>query len=552
MRVSADARRLLHAAGTLVLVIASVTGSLLVVEFLLRRNVIPNEYYVRTRVLGDPKQHGLFLFIIGDSFMAPHVGGSIEDFLYTALAPHGVRIRNTATAGTGPVQYLEALRREGPRYHPDVVLLSYYVGNDLLDVGCRGDLDDRLDPPYPIRGWRGLYIVQYAAEVLRNLFPGRVILRTAATNPRGSGVAPALMASLAGFPPLATRRTPREAQGFDYERMRAAGIPEQYIERARKGQLNPWIVSLGAIYPDYFRDELLMRSDCAQRAWKETRRVLDLILDEAAALGADVLPVIFPHTLQVDTAHYALYRAWKINVDDEMRRTERPQQLLDEYFRSRGLEPLDLLPAFRAEHEMLFWKEDEHLNMRGQEFSARLIADTLVARYAGARPRVKQPPRSPPTSLPPHLTPVSLPFHLVFADSASRPFLEQGFRRPESSDGGRPYVWSAGDRSILLLPLRARGDVRMDFEVYPFLFPHSPQQRVTIALNGTTLAEVHLRSVVSRYSVILPRAALHAATNVLEFHYAYARAPHDALPHSPDARVLAVAWFSASFIPWPR
>jgi len=384
MRTDRSTRRLRQAIGPLLLLIASFSASLGAVELLLRGNVIPNEYHARNEVLGDRAQSGLFLFILGDSFMASIPGGDVVDVLYRELAPHGVGIRNAARAGTGPVQYLEALRREGARHRPDVVVLAYYVGNDLHDVGCKGNLDERLAPPSPPAAWKRSYLVQFADWWLRQRYPGRVFLhslrRPAPAAPGGPlgprGPADVRLAGV--FPPA---RRPRALQAVDYEALRRAGIPEADLDSARAGTLNPWIVSLGVKNPNYYRDVLLLRSECAERAWDDTRRVLGLILDEAAALGAEVLPVIFPHSLQVSTAHYALYRSWKINVDDEMLESNRPQELLTAFYRARGLKPLDLLAAFRADTGPLYWDRDEHQNLRGQALSASLIAAEVLARF---------------------------------------------------------------------------------------------------------------------------------------------------------------------------
>lgn len=368
----------------LALLIASVTAPLVAAEMLLRRNVIPNAYYYHNEVLGDRAASRLFLMILGDSFIVSHPGTDIGDLLYRDLAPAGVGLRNTAMSGTGPVQYLASLRREGARHRPDVVLLSYYVGNDLFDVGCQSELEERLAPPTSPALWKRSYLVQFVDAFLRRRFPGRVFLQSLE---RTRSVSPAHALELprrsdiqvAGvFLPV---RRPLALQAVDYERMKRAGIPQEAIDSAKAGALNPWVVSMGAYHPDYYRDVLLMGSECAQRAWADVRHVLGLILDEAAALGAEVLPVIFPHSFQVSTAHYALYRSWKINVDDEMLESHRPQELLTAFYRARGLEPLDLLPGFRAAGEPLYWERDEHLNLRGQELAARLITEQVRARF---------------------------------------------------------------------------------------------------------------------------------------------------------------------------
>lgn len=376
-------RRLTRMLAAPLLVLGSAALSLGTLELLLRANVIPNLYYEQNRILGDRGRPRLRVLILGDSFMASLSGADLVDSLYALLAPAGVHILNSATAGAGPVEYVAALRRQGARFRPDVVLLSYYVGNDLLDVGCDGDLDAQLLATRSPALWKRTYVAQFVRERVQARYPGQVLFEGLAPGLRWWVAAVEARRRAAEPAAAPSPGDPSTAQDVDYAAMEAAGVPREDIEAAKAGRLNPWIVSLGVYYPDYFRDALLVRSACAEQAWEDTKRTLDLILDEAAALDAEVLPVIFPHTLQVSRAHYALYRAWKINLNDEMLETERPQQLLREYFRSHGLEPLDLLHPFRGHSEALYWEHDEHLNQLGQRFSAGLIAEALLSRIPG-------------------------------------------------------------------------------------------------------------------------------------------------------------------------
>jgi hypothetical protein len=143
---------------------------------------------------------------------------------------------------------------------------------------------------------------------------------------------------------------------------------------------------------------------------------------------------------------------------------------------------------------------------------------------------------------------VALPFHLDIGDSTARRWMGTGWQRSEVSDG-ETFVWSNGDRSVLAIRLPTGGDIRMDFDALPFVFPGSPPQRVTIVLNGRAVEKVQLQPGLQRYSVHLPAAALRESLDTLEFRYAYARVARDVLPNSRDERDLAVAWHSLSFAP---
>jgi hypothetical protein len=141
-----------------------------------------------------------------------------------------------------------------------------------------------------------------------------------------------------------------------------------------------------------------------------------------------------------------------------------------------------------------------------------------------------------------------LPYSVDIGHVTARRWMRTGWERDEGSDG-ETFAWSNGDRSVLTVPLPAGGDIRMDFDALPFVFPRSPPQRVTIVLNGTVLEEVQLQPGLQRYSVNLPAAALRESSDTLEFRYAYARVPREVLPNSSDVRELAVAWFSINFAP---
>src|SRR5262249_42735266 len=75
----------------------------------------------------------------------------------------------------------------------------------------------------------------------------------------------------------------------------------------------------------------------------------------------------------------------------------------------------------------------------------------------------------------------------------------------------------------------------------PFEYHTSPEQTVTVRLNGHEAGTIHLRSGWNEERLLLPAAAARAGHNRLELLYRWALSPSRARV-SPDVRPLAVAW----------
>ena len=140
----------------------------------------------------------------------------------------------------------------------------------------------------------------------------------------------------------------------------------------------------------------------------------------------------------------------------------------------------------------------------------------------------------------------SLPLDVHFGNPLTRRLLRTGWNQDESR-GGQSFVWSSGNQSELTVPLPADDDIRLAFECAPFIFPGSPQQSVSISLNGTSIGEVVLQSGDAVYSTTLPSRLLVNGDNTLELRYRYSRRPDEAIPGSTDTRSLAVRWLRMSF-----
>ena len=87
----------------------------------------------------EQKSSAFRILAIGDSFsygVVPYKDNYLT-LLESQLKEQGidVEVYNLGIPSTGPKDYLAVLEQEGLRFHPDMVLLSFFIGNDFLESG---------------------------------------------------------------------------------------------------------------------------------------------------------------------------------------------------------------------------------------------------------------------------------------------------------------------------------------------------------------------------------------------------------------------------------
>lgn len=321
---------------------------LAVLELLLRVGVVGNSLEHRLRLQGDTSAPRLKVMFVGDSFLAQGMDGtSLPEVLSGWLAERKVNVHNAAVSGMGPLHYRDELDLRAPGYRPDLVVVSYYAGNDLTDVvavparrtGLAADLG---------RGLRRLARRAHLFYFYRDM-------RNA----------------------LLTRT-------FSQQELLAMGITREESE-----QINPALVLTARDNSRHFLDNLLLDSAAARAAWRRTEAALDHMRARCRALGARMVLVVFPMSAQVSRQHFDLLSRMGFTMDRRLLGSGEPQRRLARYATNHGVPMLDLLPAFRAHRGPgLFLKNDEHLGEAGNRFAAAQILRFLLARTAvgqGAR-----------------------------------------------------------------------------------------------------------------------------------------------------------------------
>jgi len=317
--------------------IFTIASLLFILELMLRADIIKNDFRGQSISTGETINPKYKILILGDSF-----GKSLKDNLSAALAPYKVKLLNTSIPGMGPFEYLTEMKTWAVRFKPDITLLFYYAGNDLSNVQYnrqnRSDLKSRVFS-FLRSAFHDLYIYRFYQKKVESLMP----------------------------------------RAFDYEKFRKTGIGPEMIELVKNNKVNPWLLEASYVNKNYLVDNILIESEGNIKAWEKVKALLKEVKKTADKVNSEFVIVIIPATVQVNKSKYAFYESLKLNVDERMLLSDRPQALLKDFCGEQDIMCLDLLPYFKAAKvRELYLENDDHLNEAGRGFAAKLTVDFLL------------------------------------------------------------------------------------------------------------------------------------------------------------------------------
>jgi len=288
------------------------------------------------------------ILVLGDSFLAPwKIDSYLAKDLEAYASERGIGLFNAATYGLGPASYHARMKKLATEFEPDLVLVFYFVGNDLTDV-------------------------QYHISEFRPTEP--------------AGATPILNDPSCR---IANSRDQQRGGKFDWDAMARHGVDPELLEMARNVDLaktppderiNPWLLALAMRAPRYLLDNILMDSECNAVAWRMTAAYLADIFAIARGVGAEVRLVAIPSTVQIDRSHFDVYRRLTLQVDDRLLESTRPQRLLAALCARHDVPFLDLLPYFENHPDpaSLYWRMDPHFSSAGHRFAFEILREEIL------------------------------------------------------------------------------------------------------------------------------------------------------------------------------
>lgn len=309
---------------------------------------------------------GFRILGLGDSFAFGF--GVEEDDTYLArleraLSARRAEVINAGLAGMGPDNEARLLAADGPGLRPALVLVAFYVGNDLMDA-VTGVARTRL------RNGSPMVPDAILERWYRPLRPGRILPRPLARPaPGGLGLPLPFKDTLrthSHLYRLVTGRVGRLQLAWRASRSggATAGPPVE--------EFNPFQQEAFCLksYPPEF-----------DLAWQKAKDAIGEIKAWCDGHGARLAVVVIPTDAQVSPERWDDVRR-RFALRDEDFDLDKPQRILAEYAAASGIPLIDLLPVLRAARDTggpLYFRRDIHWTSRGHAVAADEILRRLDA-----------------------------------------------------------------------------------------------------------------------------------------------------------------------------
>jgi len=298
------------------------------------RNTRLYKFKSEIAALKSEARSGYRILILGDSFSDRNVEDGLGQLLKTHFEKKRIKVRNYSQGGNSPVKHWEHFKKYGRHFSPNVIMINYYVGNDLTETENHlSELKNSKHPAFYLNILSKTYLYNYIQEKMDFYAYQRTVRRSLA----------------------------------------------QMEENAEKYQnlVNPHLVH-ATEHKDYLMDNLKVNKPILMEAWEWNRKLILSIKREADLTEAKVLVNIFPRSVQVNESHFPFWENLEVNLDKNFLIESIPQNLMLKFCREKEIECHDLLPMFRSQKTREFYLEnDDHWNKAGNAFAYELIIARL-------------------------------------------------------------------------------------------------------------------------------------------------------------------------------
>ncbi len=140
---------------------------------------------------------------------------------------------------------------------------------------------------------------------------------------------------------------------------------------------------------------------------------------------------------------------------------------------------------------------------------------------------------------------------LNFDPETTAGHLVSGWSGWEKTPEGDSFVWAEAREAKVRVRSNGGSDRVVRFRASSFIYPGSPEQVVTVYVNGTRIDSAGLYREPHVVSLVVPKALWKRGDNELKFEFLWTASPKDRVPGASDPRMLAAAFDWIEILPPP-
>ena len=316
------------------------------------------------------------IVVIGDSFVAGYgvdekdlMTGILERTLVNNETSKGKRIEvvNLGRVGSSTIREFDLYETLGRRYEPDLVILAYYLGNDLPEVDQEQTDEElaRWHPPGVVRS------LAYLA--LPNIYLELAMLRQSSKQLREfQSRSENEIAGDIRQEAVARQKDPDVAES------QFRSLPPEIRADVAAGNLSEQRIVDSCIEPDRLVRALDPKEADFARSWGRTEMHLSRLAKAVSRDGARLAVVVIPASFQLDRQSWEFHRKLGYDAYESwLTATPRTTKGVVAWCGHHQVPVLDLADDFRNSSELLYYVEDGHFNPQGHARAAAALAKFL-------------------------------------------------------------------------------------------------------------------------------------------------------------------------------
>lgn len=294
---------------------------------------------------------------LGDSFTF----GCSVDYEYAYLTQLEKKLNNNGNkveiikagiGGYGTDNEYYYLVNYGLKYKPDIVLVGFFVGNDVRDT---------------MLGFHKYNTTNDILEWNKTILRSHGVIKNTEKKEKNEAFSVFKSTALTLFP---------HSTRFFYGKYKI--IKNKFFGLGEGSQISNSQTNLTILnYETFYKKKY---SDDVERGWNETFDFLMRMKNLTEAKNSTLVVVIIPVMEQVHKEDWEL-RKMEYGLNEKDFDLEKPQKKLINFCEGNNISYIDLLPKFKEKAmkgDKLYYKSDVHWNEKGHELAADIIAGSLL------------------------------------------------------------------------------------------------------------------------------------------------------------------------------